>query len=49
MRRFGEKDTGSGNSPIKAGQDVDGFVEGLLRRVADAGLLRARRPAFPRR
>lgn len=34
----------------QAGQDVDGFVEGLLRRVADADLRFDRGvPTFPRR
>ena len=34
----------------QAGQDVDGFVEGLLRRLADADLRFERGvPSFPRR
>lgn len=34
----------------QAGQDVDGFVEGLLRRLADADLRFDRGvPTFPRR
>jgi hypothetical protein len=34
----------------QAGQDVDGFVEGLLQRAADAGLRFERGvPTFPRR